>query len=68
MLKFSAKSEQLSPLGVKGLSNHTLGKYKRDSCVQVKNKLCLECTIIMRLFFWDHSCGNKTRRFDIAAM
>jgi hypothetical protein len=26
-----------------------LCKYKRDPCVQVKNKPCVECTIIMHL-------------------
>jgi hypothetical protein len=42
------------------LFNCTLCKYKWDSCVQVKNKPYLECTVIMRLISWSHSRGNET--------
>jgi hypothetical protein len=41
-------------------TNCTLCKYKRDSCVQVKNKPCVECTVIMRLISWNHSHGSET--------
>ncbi len=41
-------------------TNCSLCKYKRDSCVQVKNKPCVECIIIMRLISWNHSRGSKT--------
>ncbi len=34
--------------------------YKQDPCVQVKNKPCVEYTIIMRLIPWNHSRGSKT--------
>jgi hypothetical protein len=35
-----------------------LCKYKQDFCVQVKNKPCVEYTVIMRLISWIHSHGK----------
>jgi hypothetical protein len=31
-----------------------------EICVQVKNKPCVECIIIMRLISWKYSRGRKT--------
>jgi hypothetical protein len=28
--------------------------------VQVKNKPCVECILIMRLISWNHTCGSET--------
>jgi hypothetical protein len=35
-------------------------KYKQDFCVQVKNKPCMVCTVIMRLISWNRSRGSET--------
>jgi hypothetical protein len=35
-------------------------KYEHDLCVQVKNKPCIEFTVIMRFIFWIHSSGSET--------
>jgi hypothetical protein len=37
-----------------------LCKYKQDLCVQVKNRPCVEYTVIMRLISLIPSCGSKT--------
>jgi hypothetical protein len=51
-------------LFTKGLSRLTIDcmlcKYIMRFCVQVKNKLCVECTVIMRLISWNHSRGSET--------
>jgi hypothetical protein len=39
----------------------TLCKYKLDSCVQVKTKPCVECTIIMLFISWNLSRGSETK-------
>jgi hypothetical protein len=44
------------------LTDCTLHEYKRDPCVQVKNKPCVECIITMRIIPWNHSQGGETRR------
>jgi hypothetical protein len=36
-----------------------LCKYKQDLCVHVKNKPCVEYTVIMRLISWIHSHGRE---------
>jgi hypothetical protein len=42
-----------------------LCKYKRDSCVQVKNKPCVECTVIMHLISWNRPRGSETILYSI---
>jgi hypothetical protein len=35
-------------------------KYKTSPYVQVKNKPCAQCSIIIRLISWNHSRGSET--------
>jgi hypothetical protein len=45
--------------GVRLRINCVLCKYKQDFCVQVKNKPCMVCTVIMRLISWNRSRGSE---------
>ncbi len=33
--------------------------------MQVKNKPCLECIVIMCLISWNHSCGSETIQYIV---
>ncbi len=46
-----------------GLIHSCYAEHKRDLCVHVKNKPCVEYTVIMPLISWIHSRGSETVYF-----